>query len=112
VRAEGRTAHGATLILGWRTVAAPHNQFGFVVGKRVGNAVTRNLVKRRLRAILSEVQPQLRGGFTIVITAKSGAASRTFADLQQEVRSLLRRARLWQPSPVATPIPDPEEGSP
>jgi ribonuclease P protein component len=110
VRAEGRTAHGATLILGWRNVAASHNQYGFVVGKRVGNAVTRNLVKRRLRAIIIEMQPNLCNGYAIVITAKAGAAARTFADLQHEVRSLLRRAKLWQPAP-APPASDPQEGS-
>ena len=55
VRAQGRTLHFPSLALGWRAIELPHNQYGFVVGKRVGKAVTRNLVKRRLRANLESI---------------------------------------------------------
>ncbi len=106
VRAHGRTVHSATLLLGWRPNALPHNQYGFVVGKRVGNAVTRNLVKRRLRAIVQAVSPEIAPGYAVVITAKAAAAGTAFATLEGEVRQLLRRAKLWHPVSSRTGAPE------
>jgi ribonuclease P protein component len=84
------------------------------VGKRVGNAVTRNLVKRRLRSLAQQVRPQLATGFALVITAKAGAAQRSFDDLHAELRGLLRRAKLWQNSDATNPataqLPAPHHG--
>ena len=124
VRAEGRTVHGAALLLGWRANELPHNQYGFVVGKRVGNAVTRNLVKRRLRAIIQDLRPEIAPGYAIVITAKATAAGCSFAALQDEAQHLLRRAKLRHaaqprtgaraalpPTPHGLSPSDPQEGS-
>ncbi len=120
VRAQGRTLHFPSLALGWRAIELPHNQYGFVVGKRVGKAVTRNLVKRRLRAIIQQMQPEIATSHAIVITAKPAAAGRTFAELQSEVQQALTRAKLWSgsgktnqaASQAQAPIArDPSEGS-
>ena len=124
VRTQGRTVHGSALALGWRAVALPHDQFGFVVGKRVGNAVMRNLVKRRLRAIVQQMSPHITPSFMLVISAKPSAAHRTFTELDQELHQLLRRAKLWRATPITggehsnqhtltqvPAAPDPQEGS-
>ena len=102
VRAQGRTVHGSALALGLHAVELLHNQFGFVVGKRVGNAVMRNLVKRRLRAIVQQMQAHIAPGWMVVISAKPNAAHRTFAELDQELHQLMRRAKLW----LVAPLPD------
>ena len=64
---------------------------GFVVSKAVGNAVVRNKVKRRMRAIvaghLSEVPPDAR----IVVRSLPAAASTDFAQLEADFVSCLRR---------------------
>jgi ribonuclease P protein component len=120
VRAHGRTVHGAALLLGWRANDLSHNQYGFVVGKRVGNAVTRNLVKRRLRAIIQQLHPEIAPGHALVITAKAAAAGCSFTALQGEMQQLLRRAKLYHTAntrAAAPPAPgdpsptDPQEGS-
>lgn len=115
VRGDGRTAHAPALMLGWRAAedSASPSRFGFVVGKRVGNAVTRNLVKRRLRAIIAGWQGNITVGQTIIITARPAAATRSFAELEGDIRQLLRRAKLWQANPAlaVNPPPDPQEGS-
>lgn len=67
-------------------------RFGFVVSKAVGNAVTRNLVRRRLKAI---VERQLRDGFSgadVVFRALPASARAEFAELEREVDRALRRA--------------------
>lgn len=48
---------------------------GFVVAKSVGNAVARNRVKRRLRAVVSHRIDQLPHGGRLVVRALPGAAA-------------------------------------
>jgi ribonuclease P protein component len=67
-------------------------RFAFSVSKRVGNAVKRNRVRRRLREIL-RVQPLLEG-FDIVVVARPQAAEADFQSLKAEMLMLLKRARL------------------
>jgi ribonuclease P protein component len=113
VRATGRTAHATALMLAWcpATEATAPTRYGFVVGKRVGNAVIRNLVKRRLRAIMAEMQADIAPGLLVVITARQAAATRSFDDLRGDIRYLLRRAKLRGPAPAAPTAADPQEGS-
>jgi ribonuclease P protein component len=65
---------------------------GFVVGKAVGGAVQRNLVRRRLRAIASESLVDLRPGSSVVIRALPTSADAGFGPLRDDTREQLRRA--------------------
>lgn len=66
-----------------------HPRFGLSVSKRVGTAVTRNLVKRRLRHALADLR--LADGWDVVVTAKPQASTDSFAVLENSVmRSLTR----------------------
>lgn len=68
-------------------------RFGFIVSKQVGTAVTRNTVRRRLKAVCAEALPQVAAGADIVIRALPAAASADFSQLRSEVaRCLNRRA--------------------
>ena len=67
-------------------------RYAFAVPRRVGKAVTRNLVKRRLREILR--QAPLIEGFDVVVTARPAAAEASFQVLKTELMTLLKRARL------------------
>jgi len=65
---------------------------GFAVSKKIGNAVVRNRVRRRLRAALSALDPsQLRSGYDYVVIARTGAADRTYKDLKAELEQALQR---------------------
>lgn len=61
-------------------------RMGLAVSKAVGHAVTRNLVKRRLRAIAREYESLLPAYTDVVIRAKPNAATANFADLEQQVK--------------------------
>jgi len=67
-------------------------RFGFSVSKAVGNAVVRNRVKRRLRAVvqMTEVVP----GFDVVVSAKPGSAGVSFQGLKGDFHALLERAKM------------------
>ncbi|WP_157375006.1 ribonuclease P protein component [Arthrobacter alpinus] len=57
------------------------SQVGFIVAKTVGNAVTRNLVKRRLREIVVETIRSHPYGVNVVVRALPAAAGATWGEL-------------------------------
>ena len=67
-------------------------RYGFAVSRRVGNAVIRNLVKRRLREILKF--ESLKSGVDLVIIARPLSSHLTYRDLQSSVTMLLYKAGL------------------
>ncbi len=69
-------------------------RYAFAISKRVGKAVVRNRVRRRLREIL-RVLP-VREGFDIVLTVRPESATATFQELKVELELLLNRAKLLE----------------
>jgi ribonuclease P protein component len=61
----------------------------FALPRPIGSAVTRNRLRRRLRALLDELEPSLPGGL-LLIGAKQPATELTFAELRVELTQLLR----------------------
>ena len=68
-----------------------YSRVGFVVSKAVGPAVTRNLVKRRLRAIIAQELPLLPRGTDIVVRALPAAGRSDFAALKRDIQSGLAK---------------------
>ncbi len=65
---------------------------GFTASRKVGSAVVRNRVRRRLRAAVDEVMPsRARAGHDYVVIARRGALRRPFADLLGDLRAALDR---------------------
>ncbi|MEZ5751277.1 MAG: ribonuclease P protein component [Paracoccaceae bacterium] len=70
---------------------------GFTCSKKVGNAVTRNRAKRRLRALAREMLPLFRSGWDYVLIGKPEATvSRDFADLRADFHAALARVHPGQ----------------
>ena len=77
--------------------AAPSGaRFGFTVSKKIGGAVVRNRVRRRLRALAAALAPdQVRQGYDYVLIARPGAVERAYGDLKADLEQAL--ARVHQP---------------
>lgn len=66
---------------------------GFTVSRKVGNAVTRNRARRRLRAVAERVLGEHAGqGRDYVLIGRRDTVARPFADLVQDLETALRRA--------------------
>lgn len=93
----GRRAGSATLVVHLRVdpEAEPGPvQVGFTVGKAVGNAVTRNRVKRRLRHLTREhllTLEELPGRAVLVVRALPAAAEASYAVLGADLGRTLDR---------------------
>lgn len=70
---------------------------GIVVGKRIGGAVARNRVKRRLRALASARIGELPSGTSLVVRALPKAAGARFEVLERDftraVEDVVERSR-------------------
>ena len=94
VRQQGRTCHDALLTVTSRRRDEPITRIGFVVSRRVGGAVVRNTVKRRLRMATRALLPDLLPGYDIVVVARPVLAATSYINLDGALRGTLRRARL------------------
>ncbi len=65
---------------------------GFTVTKKIGNAVVRNRMKRRLRALARELLPASGvPGADHVLIGRSGGIERPFSNMRAELRKALGR---------------------
>jgi len=94
---EGKAYAQAHLVLHVRPQPSGR-RFGFVVGKKVGKAVVRNRVKRRLRAACRECLPVLIDGFDAVFVARKNAGEADYHQLLREMQNLFRSAKVWKES--------------
>lgn len=71
--------------------AAEPARFGFVVAKSVGGAVTRNLMRRRLRSIGHELVGKGYGAMDLVVRALPGSEKLSWDSLHQEIYQGIER---------------------
>ena len=76
-------------------VRSAQKRIGFSVSKKVGSAVVRNLVKRRLRECIRPLLPSLKSGLYVVI-AHPSAAGRTYSQLKASMNAMLNKLSLVQ----------------
>ena len=69
----------------------PGSRFGFTVSKKVGKAVVRNRVRRRLKAAARELLPMARAGYDYVVIARPSAIERPYADLKADLALAMTR---------------------
>jgi len=74
----------------------PYSRFGFSVSNRIGNAVTRNKIKRRLREAVRLQQGSIQAGWDIVFIARQPIKFADYHQMDAACARLLWRAHLLQ----------------
>lgn len=95
VRARGASITGRFLILATSPLplgrAEEHSLFGIIATKRVGHAVCRNRLRRRVRELLRAHGDPLATGHYVVIIVRARAQHADYAALERDLLKLLRQ---------------------
>lgn len=67
-------------------------KFGLSIGKKVGNAVTRNKVKRRIKNILDEKVYQ--NNFNCIIIVKKGIVDKSYAEMREDLFYIVNKLNI------------------
>jgi len=92
IRGQGKSAANHFLVIRYLPNGLDHSRFGFMVSRRIGNAVVRNKVKRRLREAV-RLTP-VKAGWDAVFIARRGTERAGYHELKQAAGNLLRRVHL------------------
>ncbi|WP_170200178.1 ribonuclease P protein component [Litorilinea aerophila] len=117
IRRRGRSYSDALLVLCALPNDLPYSRFGFSVSSRIGNAVARNRIKRRLREAVRLRMDSVKPGWDVVFIARNPIRSADYQAMDAACARLLRRAHLLRDSDTgvtstAEGEKDPRAGTP
>jgi ribonuclease P protein component len=69
-------------------------QVAIITSHRIGFAVQRNRIRRQIRACWDKLLPNLPDGWHLVVLARQPIVRADFAEIEQALRSVIRRAGL------------------
>ena len=96
VRAQGSSAAGRFLVLSTlpytgEGAGAKESRFGIITTKRLGHAVVRNLLRRRVRELLRAHGTPLQHGHYVVLIPRHTASTASYTELEKDFLRLLKR---------------------
>ena len=89
-------APGFILQISTAHAPSPHIRFGLTASRKIGNAVTRNRARRRLRALANEVMINASAEHDYVLIARLTTPTCAFDGLRQDLIKGLKRMKVWQ----------------
>ena len=72
------------------------SRLGITTGAKVGKAVERNRIRRRVRDIYRRARPRMIPGYDLVIVARTRAAQARYREMEQQLHGALRRLGLLE----------------
>lgn len=97
--AKGKTAASPYLAIYCRRNGGKDNRLGFTVSTKLGNAVKRNRVRRRLREIYRLNEEKLRHGYDLVVVARFRCVGARYQDMERSFLQLANKLDLLRPDP-------------
>jgi ribonuclease P protein component len=95
LKREGESFHGKFMVLSvLKNLPDAEVRVGLITSRRVGGAVLRNRVRRRLREIVRAARPEIVAGTWLTLIARQAAARATFQHLRAEWQQLARSSSI------------------
>jgi ribonuclease P protein component len=98
--ARGRSRSDRLMVVHYVANDLDHDRYGISTGRRLGGAVQRNRVRRRVREILRASPNHTGHGWDILVVVRAPSAEATFDELRTALERLLASVRA---SMMATP---------
>lgn len=99
LRQKGQVKRHPDVMISYRPNQLPHNRYGFITAKYLGNAVKRNRVRRLMRESVRLYLPHTKQGYDVVFIARPSIVGKPFQQVQRIVIDLFRRAGLVNKEP-------------
>lgn len=96
---KGARAATPCLALYSRPNGRQENRLGLTTGAKLGHAVVRNKLRRRLRAIYRIHEAELKPGFDLVVVCRSASVTASYQRLERDFLKLARRSGLLRDKP-------------
>jgi ribonuclease P protein component len=97
VRKKGKSRANYLVVLCALPNDLEHSRFGFAASKRIGKAVVRNRVRRRMREAVRLRRVSIAEGWDMIFIARSVIVHTTYAEISRATEDLLKRANLFKP---------------
>ena len=94
---KGRNAASPSFAVYCRKTGRPYSRLGLTTGVKLGNAVKRNRVRRRMRELYRTNESKLRPGYDIVMVARTRAIFARYSDLESSFLRLMKKLELTLP---------------
>ncbi len=91
---NGRRILGQYIIVFTQANNLPHNRFGIVTSKKIGNAVIRNRAKRQIREVIRKNLNNLRPGYDVVVVARFNVKEAVFELIENDFLRLMGKASI------------------
>jgi ribonuclease P protein component len=96
LQSEGRSRVHPLLVMRYRRNGQEVTRYGISTGRRIGSAVLRNQIRRRLRTVMRELGGEVEPGWDVLIISRPPAASATQSELRLALERLLRATGLME----------------
>ena len=94
--AKGKSAVAPTMVLYCRRNGRRESRLGLTTGTKLGHAVVRNRVRRRIREIFRLSQGKMKQGYDCIVVARTRAAHADYWELKRAFEKTCKKLDLWE----------------
>lgn len=91
---KGKSFGNRNLILYVRRNGLDHSRLGITISKKTGKAVIRNKIRRQIKEIYREFEPNIKVGYDLIFIVRRNVPGISFADLKSAFKHILKISKM------------------
>ena len=93
---KGKSGVSSYLVVYFRPNRRGNNRLGVTVSAKLGHAVVRNRIRRRIREIFRLNQPKLKQGYDMIVVARGRSVRTSYQEMDRAFLSVCRKLELLE----------------